>query len=89
MKDIRPEQLQSVYADLCSIVGTENMLQIYTAYKGQQISFPQRLFSKEYTEKQILADYESGKSVKEISKQYSYSYRWVLKLIHKNKKTEA
>ena len=85
VKDIKPEQLQNVYADLCSIVGAESMLQIYTAYKGQQISFPQRLFSKEYVTQQIISDYENGESIKEISRRYSYSYRWIAKLIKQNK----
>ena len=59
MDEIKPEQLQSVYAELCSIVGLENVLQIYSAYKGQQVSFPQRLFSKEYITKQIMKEYRT------------------------------
>ncbi len=84
MDEIKPEQLQSVYAELCSIVGLENVLQIYSAYKGQQVSFPQRLFSKEYITKQIMKEYSNGKSTAEISKKYSYSTRWVNKIICQN-----
>lgn len=84
MEEIKPEQLQSVYAELCGIVGLENVLQIYSAYKGQQVSFPQRLFSKEYITKQIIKEYNNGKSAAEISKKYSYSTRWVNKIICEN-----
>lgn len=84
MNEIKPEQLQSIYAELCSIVGLENVLQIYSAYKGQQVTFPQRLFSKEYVTKQIIDEHKNGKTAAEISKKYSYSTRWVNKIICEN-----
>ncbi len=45
-KNIKPEQLQNVYAELCSIIGVEATLKLYSSYKGQQVSFPQRLYAK-------------------------------------------
>ncbi len=84
MGEIRPEYLSDIYSELCSIVGIENMLLIYSAFKGQQVSFPQRLFSKEHTVDLILEDYKNGKSIAEISKHFSYSYRWVTKIIREN-----
>ena len=84
MEEIRPEHLSDIYSELCSIVGMENMLLIYSAYKGQQISFPQKLFSKEHTIDLILADYKNGKSIAEISRRFSYSSRWVSKIIREN-----
>lgn len=83
MQNIKPEQLQNVYAELCSIIGVEATLKLYSAYKGQQVSFPQRLYAKEFVVNQIVEDYNNGKSVAEISKKYSYSTRWVNTIIKK------
>lgn len=84
LKDIKPEQLQPVYNDLCNIVGLNSMLLIYSSYKGQQISFPQKLFSKEYIAAQILSEYD-GSNIKSLAKKYGFSERWIRKIINDSK----
>lgn len=82
--NIKIENLNAVYQELASTIGIESMIEIYSLYKGQQISFPIRMFSKEYTSQKILSEY-NGSNVKEIAKKYNYSERWIREVIKRNK----
>ena len=46
--------LNDVYKDIADEIGLENTLAIYKLFHGTQISFPNRLFSKEYIHKEII-----------------------------------
>ena len=63
-----------------ALIGLESMLQIYLQFKGQQITFPVKLFSKEYTMQQIRLEY-NGRNVRELAKKYGYSERWIRELL--------
>lgn len=80
MNDVKPEQLADVYKEMASIIGIENTLLFYASFKGQQISFPSRLFSKEYIRSCILKEY-NGSNIRYLSKEYGYSERWIREII--------
>ncbi len=56
--------LNEVYRDIADEIGIENAVVIYRLFHGTQISFPNRLFSKEYTHKAITKEY-NGNNVAE------------------------
>lgn len=58
---------------------------IYEHYKGQQITFPMRLYSKENIIKYISEKYD-GSNLKKIARELGYSERWVKTLIDNNLK---
>ena len=39
-----------VYEELVELLGLENTLKIHKHFRGQQVNFPMRLYSKEYIE---------------------------------------
>lgn len=78
------ENLNPLYKELAYAVGTDSMLNIYSLFKGQQISFPTRLFSKEYITKSIMSEY-NGSNIKDIALKYDYSERWVREIISRKK----
>lgn len=88
MKNIELGQLQSIYQELCRVVGLDATLSIYSSYKGQQISFPQKLFSSQYVRHQILLEY-TGKNINELSQKYGYSSRWIRSIIHNQQKIHS
>ena len=57
-KDI--DGLNDVYRDIADEIGVENALAIYRLFRGTQISFPSRLFSKEYIHKAIISEYDGN-----------------------------
>lgn len=81
INNLTPESLNEVYADLIDLIGMDNMLIIYTHYKGQQVTFPVKLWSKEYIVKQIKSEY-NGHNAGELATKYGYSDRWVRKIVN-------
>lgn len=71
----------SFIGEMLAILQFEDVLMIHQAYKGLQVTFPKRLYSKEYVKEKVLQEY-NGKNLKELSKRYGYSERWIRQMIH-------
>ena len=76
--------LNEVYRDIADEIGFENTMAIYRLFHGTQISFPSRLFSKEYIHNAIIAEY-NGKNIPQLAQKYNYSERTIWRIL-KNKK---
>ena len=74
------EGLNDVYRDIADEIGIENTLAIYKLFHGTQISFPNRLFSKEYTHKAIINEY-NGNNVSQLAQKYNYSERSIWRIL--------
>jgi len=73
------DNLSGIYKELAEIVSFETVVMIFEHFKGQQVTFPTRLMSTEFTIRQILREY-NGKNVKALAKKYGYSERWIRKV---------
>lgn len=76
-----------IYKDLVELLGEDITLEIYDNFKGQQVTFPMRLYSKSYVEEYLIKNYE-GKNLKELSKELGYTWNWLQQLINKLNKNE-
>ena len=74
------EGLNDVYRDIADEIGIENTLAIYKLFHGTQISFPNRLFSKEYTHRAIINEY-NGNNVSQLAQKYNYSERSIWRIL--------
>lgn len=72
--------LNGVYRDIADEIGVENALAIYRLFRGTQISFPSRLFSKEYIHKAIISEYD-GNNIPQLTQKYNYSERSVWRIL--------
>ncbi len=72
--------LNDIYKDIADEIGLENTLVIYKLFHGTQISFPNKLFSKEYTHQAIINEYD-GKNVSQLAQKYNYSERSIWRII--------
>lgn len=72
--------LNDVYKDIADEIGLENTLVIYRLFHGTQISFPNRLFSKEYTHQAIINEYD-GNNVSQLAQKYNYSERSIWRIL--------
>ena len=77
--------LNDVYKDIADEIGLENTLIIFRLFHGTQISFPNRLFSKEYTHKAIKSEY-NGTNVPQLAQKYNYSERSIWRILRSVKK---
>lgn len=78
------EGLNDVYKDIADKIGIENTLEIYRMFRGNQISFPGRLFSKEYIYKAINSEY-NGENIKQLAQKYKYSERSIRRILKSEK----
>ncbi len=66
---------------MLTVLQFEDILMIHQAYKeGLQVTFPKRLYSKDYVKEKVMIEY-NGKNLKELSKRYGYSERWIRQMI--------
>ena len=82
MKNIS-ENYNGIYADMIEILGVDITIKIFKYYKGQQITLPMRLYSKGYVIKYLKQNYD-GDNLKVLSRNLSYSERWLKKIIDDN-----
>ncbi len=74
------EHLNGVYNDLANLLGIDAVLKIHSAYRGQQVTFPVQLFSKEFITKQIIEEYD-GYNIKQLATKFGYSEKWIRKIL--------
>lgn len=43
---VEPEDLIGIYSEMAQLIGAEAVTKIYVHFKGQQIAFPTRLYTK-------------------------------------------
>jgi len=77
---IKKGHLNGVYEEFASHLGIDVALKIYTEFKGQQITFPVKLFSQEYIISQ-LAELYDGKNINQLAKRFGYSERWIRQML--------
>jgi hypothetical protein len=74
--------LNGVYEQMSEIIGFDNVVKLYENFKGSQVNFPTRLFSKEFVLQEALKAYDgTSESINLIATKYSYSERTIRKLL--------
>lgn len=68
--------LNDLYRELSEVIGYENMQKLYTQYRGFQISFPRRLYSKDYVREVVKREFD-GSNTQELARRYGYTERWI------------
>ena len=81
------EKYASLYQEMSELIGVENMEKIYLKYKGQQIVFPQKLYSSKYIHSYILEN-QGGMSVREMAKKLQLSDRRIRQIINEMRQSE-
>lgn len=74
------ELYNAVYREICEIVGLDATLKIYLRFKGQQISFPVRLYNPHLIQQNVIKEYD-GSNIRELAKKYDYSEKTIRRMI--------
>ena len=72
--------LNEVYKEMVDLIGYDNTMILYTYYKGQQVTFPIKLFKSECVSEMIKKQYD-GTNAKKLARKYGYSERWIKELL--------
>lgn len=77
----------SIYKELAEIVGVDATLKIYLIFKGQQITFPVRLYSPDSIKEIVIREFDGG-NLKELARKYGYSEKTIRRMIRSNIEAE-
>ena len=76
MKEVNTSGLQGVYKELAEIIGVDATIAVYKELKGQQVTFPTRLYERNYVIREVNLRY-NGTNLKELAKEFNYTERWI------------
>lgn len=79
----KSDNYRGIYKDMIEVLGADMTLKVFENYKGQQITFPMRLYSDKYIIEYLNKHYD-GTNLKQISRNLGYTCNWLQKLINKN-----
>ena len=74
------ELYNSVYKEISEIVGLEATLKIYLRFKGQQVTFPVRLYNPHLIQKNVIKEFD-GSNIPELARKYDYSEKTIRRMI--------
>lgn len=72
--------LSGIYQEIARELGRDGAITIHQLFHGQQISFPKRLYAREYVLEQVN-NREEEKTIGEVAQQYGYTERRIRQLI--------
>ena len=73
---VEPEDLIGIYSEMAQLIGAEAVTKIYVHFKGQQIAFPTRLYTKDYIVRQ---------PIKKMATRYGYSERRLRQMLKESR----
>ena len=74
------ELYNSIYKELSELVGLDATLKIYLRFKGQQVSFPVRLYNPQMIQQSVIKEYD-GTNIAELARKYDYSEKSIRRMI--------
>ncbi|WP_419025701.1 Mor transcription activator family protein [Emergencia sp.] len=75
------ENLRDIYKEIAERTDIDTAHKIYCAFAGVQVCFPKNFYTSEYVKSQIRTQYAAGTSIKELTRRYNYSERWIRKIL--------
>ena len=79
-KCLKCEHLNGIYEQLADLIGIDGAIRIYQYYKGQQLNFPVRLFSRGYVLSEVARQY-NGSNVNTLATKFGYSERQIRQML--------
>lgn len=80
MLENESELYNTVYKEISEIIGLDSTLKIYLRFKGQQITFPVRLYNPHLIQQNVIKEFD-GTNIPELAKKYDYSERTIRRMI--------
>lgn len=80
----KQDLLHPVYRELSEKLGMEVAAGLYELFKGQQISFPVRLYDPLKVKNRILQEYD-GFNIRALAARYDYSEKTIRRILNEKK----
>ncbi|MBQ8267263.1 MAG: Mor transcription activator family protein [Clostridia bacterium] len=79
-RKVEKEYINGTYKKIADLIGIDNAKLVFKEYRGQQITFPVEIYSKQYIYAQIIEEYD-GTNVKQLATKYGYSERTIRRVL--------
>ena len=74
------ELYNNIYKEISELVGLDATLKIYLRFKGQQVTFPVRLYNPQMIQQSVIKEYD-GTNIAELARKYDYSEKSIRRMI--------
>jgi Mor family transcriptional regulator len=74
------ELYNNIYKEISEMVGLDATLKIYLRFKGQQVTFPVRLYNPQLIQQNVIKEYD-GTNIAELAQKYDYSEKTIRRMI--------
>lgn len=71
---------KDIYKEIAQVINIETAIKMHEKFKGQQIIFPKKLYTKEYLYSYVKDNY-NGHNVRELSQKFEYSDRRIRQIL--------
>ncbi len=78
-QDITINDLNGIYKDIAEIIGIEKTLLLHDNFQGQQVTFPKKLYTKEYIIRQSKD--KNNENIKKMAFQFGYTESHLRKIL--------
>ncbi len=85
LSNTEPANLAGVYKEMAEVVRVANAYDIFKNFKGQQLMFPLKFYSSEFTAQQIIEEYDDGSTVRELVRKFGYSESRIRQILRETK----
>ena len=82
--DRKVDKYAGIYNDFADLLGEDAVMAIYEMMSGQQITFPRKLYTKEYVIQETKGITDQ-KELKKVAIRYGYSERRLKQLLREEK----
>lgn len=82
-----PEWFNDTYRTLAEIIGSNAVVKLWKNYAGLTITFPQKLYSKEFSRRYIQEHMETD-TIQSIAKKVNLSERRIRQIVHELKERQ-
>lgn len=80
-QEIVATDLVGIYKEIAELIGVEATVILHNNFRGQQITLPKKLFTKEY----ILRQVQDEENIKKAAVQYGYTERRLRQMLNENR----
>lgn len=70
----------AVYKEISELIGHEATIKLYVRFKGQQVTFPVRLYSPLQIQRSVVKEF-NGSNITQLAQKYDYSERTIRRMI--------
>lgn len=74
------ELYNAIYKEISEIIGLDATLKLYLRFKGQQVTFPVRLYNPHLIQQNVIKEYD-GTNIAELAQKYDYSEKTIRRMI--------